>query len=65
MKKRSKPIMVFNLNGTIYSKYASLTEGEESLKCSIKTISRILKTEKSILKKQWIIKLDTKQNNNK
>jgi len=65
MKKRSKPIMVFNLNGTIYSKYASLTEGAESLKCSIKTISRILKTEKSILKKQWIIKLDTKQNNNK
>ena len=57
--------MVFNLNGTIYSKYASLTEGAESLKCSIKTISRILKTEKSILKKQWIIKLDTKQNNNK
>lgn len=63
MKKSSKPIIAFNLDGTVYGKYFSITEATQSLGCSIKTISRILKTEKKILKKQWIIKLDTKQNN--
>jgi group I intron endonuclease len=52
MKKKSKPIIAFNLDGTVYGKYDSITEGAKSLQCSIKTISRILKTEKKILKKQ-------------
>jgi group I intron endonuclease len=63
MKKSSKGLLVFNLNGTLYNKYFSIKEAAESLKCGIKTISRTLKTEKKILKKQWIIKLDTKQVN--
>lgn len=63
MKKKSKPIIAFNLDGTVYGKYPSITETAQSLECSIKTIFRILKTEKNILKKQWIIKLGTKQNN--
>jgi hypothetical protein len=28
------------------------------LKCSLKTINRCLKTEKKILKRQWILKLN-------
>jgi group I intron endonuclease len=52
MKKSSKSIIAFNLDGTVYGKYASITEAAQSLQCGIKTISRILKTEKKILKKQ-------------
>ena len=63
MKKSFKPIIAFNLDGTVYGKYASITEASQSLQCGIKTISRTLKTDKKILKKQWRIKLDTKQNN--
>jgi len=60
MKKKSKRLLVFNLDGTVYNKYISIKEAAESLQCNIKTISRTLKSEKKILKKQWIIKLDTK-----
>lgn len=60
MKKKSKKLLVFNLDGTVYNKYISIKKAAESLQCNIKTISRTLKSEKKILKKQWIIKLDTK-----
>jgi group I intron endonuclease len=64
MKKRSKELLILNLDGTVYGKYFSITEASKSLLCSIKTISRILKTEKKILKKRWIIKLDVNKENN-
>ena len=57
LKKNSKPLLVFNLNGTLYGEYSSLTEATISLKCSLKTINRCLKTDKKILKRQWILKL--------
>ena len=57
LKKRSKPLLVFNLNGTLYGEYSSLTEAAISLNSSLKTINRCLKTEKKILKRQWILKL--------
>jgi len=60
MKKMSKGLLVLNLDGTKYGKYFSIVEAAKSLKCSIKTISRTLKTEKKILRKRWIIKLDIK-----
>jgi hypothetical protein len=52
MKKRSKKLLVLNIDGTVYGKYFSLTEAAKSLQCNIKTISRILKTNKKILKKR-------------
>jgi len=58
MKKKSKGLLVLNLDSTVYGKYFSITEAARSLQCSIKTISRTLKTEKKILRKRWIIKLD-------
>lgn len=58
MKKKSKGLLVLNLDSTVYGKYFSTTEAARSLQCSIKTISRTLKTEKKILRKRWIIKLD-------
>lgn len=60
MKNKSKELLVLNLDSTVYGKYFSITEAAKSLQCSIKTISRTLKTEKKILRKRWIIKLDTK-----
>jgi len=57
MKKNSKKLIVFNLDGTVFGKYFSITEAASFLQCNIKTISRTLKTEKKILKKRWRIKL--------
>ena len=57
LKKKSKPLLVFNLNGTLYGEFNSLTEAANILNCSLKTINRCLKTEKKILKRQWILKL--------
>jgi len=57
LKKSSKALLVFNLNGTLYGEYSSLTEAAKILNSSLKTISRCLKTEKKILKRQWILKL--------
>ena len=58
LKKKSKPLLVFNLNGTLNGEYDTLTEAAISLNCSLKTINRCLKTEKKILKRQWILKLN-------
>jgi group I intron endonuclease len=52
MKKKSKKLLVLNLDGTVYGRYFSITEGSKFLQCSTKTIFRILKTEKKILKKR-------------
>jgi Fic family protein len=51
MKKRSKPIILYNLNFTIFGEYSSITEAAKSINCSDKTIRRALKTKKNILKK--------------
>jgi len=52
MKKKSKGLLVLNLDGTVYGKYFSIIEVARSLQCSIKTISRTLNTEKKILRKR-------------
>ena len=52
MKNKSKELLVLNLDSTVYGKYFSITEAAKSLQCSIKTISRTLKTEKKILRKR-------------
>ena len=57
LQKKSKPLLVFNLNGTLYGEYNSITEAATNLNCSLKTINRCLKTEKKLLKRQWILKL--------
>jgi hypothetical protein len=53
MRKKSKGLLVLNLDGTVYGKkYFSITEAAKYLRCNIKTISRILKTGKKILKRR-------------
>lgn len=56
MKKKSKPILVYNLDYTVFGEFSSLVEAAKSLGCDQKTIARALKTSKSILKRRWIVK---------
>ena len=60
MTKSSKPIIVYNLDKTVYGEYPSITAGSESLRCSVKTIWRALNTPKKILKKRLIVKFFTR-----
>jgi len=55
MRKKSKPLILYNLDHTIYGKYSSLVETARYLKCNEKTIIRALKTKKKLLKKRWIV----------
>ena len=56
IRKSSKPIIVYNLDKTVYGEYPSITAGAQSLRCSIKTINRAMNTQKKILKRRWIVK---------
>lgn len=56
LKKNSKSIMLYNKDGTIYGEYISIVEASNSLNCSIKTISRALKSNSKILKRTWYVK---------
>ena len=47
----TRPVILYNLNGTIYGEYPTITEAANAINCSVKTITRALKTEKKICKK--------------
>lgn len=51
MKKRSKPIILHNKNGTVYGEYNSIKETSEKLNVSEKTIIRALKSNSKLLKR--------------
>ncbi len=48
MRKKSKPILLYNLDYTVYGEYPSIVDAARSIKCNVKTIIRALKTEKKI-----------------
>lgn len=52
MKNKSKGILLYNLDYTVYGEYSSITETANAIKCHIKTIARALKTNKKLLKKR-------------
>lgn len=56
MNKKSKPIILYNLNNTIFGEYSSITEAANAINCSSKTINRALRTDKNILKRHFIVK---------
>ena len=60
MAKNSKPIVLLNLDRTVYGEYLSITAGAKSLRCSVKTLWTAMNTPKKILKKRWIVKFLTK-----
>ena len=52
MKKKSKPIILYNLDYTVYGEYPSIVEGSKAIRCNEKTIIRSLKTENKLLKRR-------------
>ena len=60
MKKNSKPLILFNLDYTIFGEYRSITEAAKAINCKVKTIRRALATEKKILKRRFIVKYTDK-----
>lgn len=51
-----RPVVLYNLDGTVYGEYSTILDAADSINCGEKTIRRALKTEKGLLKRQWIIK---------
>lgn len=56
MKKRSKAVILYNIDHTVFGQYPSIVEAAKSINCGEKTIRRALKTEKKILKRRFIVK---------
>jgi group I intron endonuclease len=56
MKKRSKAVILYNMDHTVFGEYPSIVEAAKSINCDEKTIRRALKTEKKILKRRFIVK---------
>jgi len=52
MKKASIPIIVYNLDYTVYGKYSSITDTAKNLDCSVKTIYRSIRSDSKLLKKR-------------
>lgn len=56
MKKKSKPIILYNRdNRTVFGEYSSIVETALAVNCSIKTVSRALKSESKILLRRWVV----------
>jgi group I intron endonuclease len=52
MKKASKPIVLYNKDGTVYGKYPSITSASLDINCGVKTIYRALRSESKVLKRR-------------
>ncbi len=51
----TRPLVLYNLNRTVYGKYPTIVEAAKAIGCGEKTIRRALKTAKKLVKKQWIV----------
>jgi len=56
MKKKSKAILVYNKDYTVYGEFPSIVDAAKSLGCDQKTIIRALQSPKQILRRRWIVK---------
>ena len=50
--KHTRPVVLYNLNGTIYGEFYTVLEAAKAINCNEKTIRRALKTEKKLVKRQ-------------
>ena len=48
----TRPVILYNLNKTVYGKYSTILLAAKAINCAEKTIRRALKTEKKLVKKQ-------------
>lgn len=51
----TRPVLLYNLDRTIYGKYFTILEAANAINCSEKTIIRALQTKKKLVKRQWIV----------
>ena len=51
----TRPVVLYNLDRTIYGKYNSILDAADAISCSEKTIRRALQTDKKLVKRQWIV----------
>ena len=58
--KNTRPVTLYNLNGTIFGKYSTILDAANAINCNEKTIRRALQTEKKLVKRKWIVKDSTK-----
>jgi group I intron endonuclease len=52
----TRPVVLYNLNGTVYGEYSTILDAAKSINCGEKTIRRALQTKKGLVKRQWIVK---------
>lgn len=48
----TRPVVLYNLNGTVYGEYSTILDAAKSINCGEKTIRRALKTDKGLVKRQ-------------
>ena len=48
----TRPLILYNLNDTVYGRYSTIIEAAKAVNCGEKTLRRALKTEKKLDKKQ-------------
>lgn len=53
----SKPVTVYNQDGTVYMKFSGIRVMAKHFGCDHKTINKVIDTDK-LFKKQWYVKLD-------
>lgn len=52
----TRPVVLYNLDRTVYGKYSTIIEAAAAINCNEKTVRRALQTEKKkIVKRQWIV----------
>lgn len=52
----TRPVVLYNLHGTVYGEYSTILDAAKSINCDEKTIRRALKSGKNLVKRQWIVK---------
>ena len=50
--RNTRPVVLYNLNGTVYGIYPTIAKAAEAINCGVKTIIRALKTDKKLVKRQ-------------
>ena len=55
-EKKSKTIILYNLDLTVYREFKSITDAAKAIGCSTKTIYRALNSKQKLLIKQFIVK---------
>src|ERR1700678_830163 len=48
----TRPVILYNLNGTIYGEYSTIKDAANAINCNEKTIRRALQTEKKLVKRK-------------